>query len=113
MKNHTMKAPAPTMGTDALIMDVINHLQGGHFSPSELGAIEQALRIQWKRNPLLEETYPNGEVGMFHESRNYRFRRTGEMRAPKKGEWYLSGAIPTAYRAPNDLKDTYYILTKV
>lgn len=28
---------------------------------------------------------------------------TGEKRPPKKGEWYLSGAIIDAYRAPNDL----------
>jgi hypothetical protein len=27
---------------------------------------------------------------------------TGEKRPPKKGEWYLSGAIVEAYRAPND-----------
>lgn len=25
-----------------------------------------------------------------------------ERRPPKRGEWYLSGAIPEAYRAPND-----------
>ena len=30
-------------------------------------------------------------------------RRTGEKRPPKKGEWYLSGAIAEAYQAPNDL----------
>ena len=28
---------------------------------------------------------------------------TGEKRFPKKGEWYLSGAIIEAYLAPNDL----------
>ena len=27
---------------------------------------------------------------------------TGETRPPKQGEWYLSGAIIEAYRAPND-----------
>ncbi len=26
-----------------------------------------------------------------------------EYRCPKKGEWYISGAIPQAYRAENDL----------
>lgn len=34
---------------------------------------------------------------------------TGERRAPKKGEWYLSGAIATAYRAPNDLTTVFQI----
>lgn len=34
---------------------------------------------------------------------------TGEKRAPRKGEWYLSGAIPEAWRAPNDLSTTYHI----
>ena len=34
---------------------------------------------------------------------------TGEKRAPKKGEWYLSGAIIAAYRAPNDLLTEYHI----
>lgn len=35
---------------------------------------------------------------------------TGEFRAPKAGEWYLSGAIPEGYRAPNDLTQAFYIL---
>ncbi len=34
---------------------------------------------------------------------------TGEMRAPKRGEWYLSGAIIEGYRAANDLSTAYYI----
>lgn len=32
-----------------------------------------------------------------------------EFRCPKKGEWYLSGAIPGAYRALSDLTGPYYI----
>lgn len=36
--------------------------------------------------------------------------KTGEFRNPKKGEWYLSGAIPEAYKAPNDLSSPYHIL---
>lgn len=32
-----------------------------------------------------------------------------EFRKPRKGEWYLSGAIVTAYRAPNDLPSAYHI----
>lgn len=30
-------------------------------------------------------------------------------RCPKKGEYYLSGAIVTAYKAPNDLTTPYFI----
>lgn len=30
-------------------------------------------------------------------------------RPPLKGEWYISGAIPYAYRAPNDLTIEYSI----
>ena len=36
-------------------------------------------------------------------------RRTGNYREPKAGEWYLSGAIVEAYRAPNDLSTPYHI----
>ena len=38
---------------------------------------------------------------------------TREYRRPKKGEWYLSGAVPQAWRAPNDLKTEFNILTLV
>jgi hypothetical protein len=34
---------------------------------------------------------------------------TGEMRAPRKGEWFLSGAVVEAYYAPNDLSTPYHI----
>lgn len=34
---------------------------------------------------------------------------SGEYRPPRKGEWYLSGAVVTAYRAPNDLETPYHI----
>lgn len=30
-------------------------------------------------------------------------------RCPKKGEYFLSGAIPVAYKAPNDLSTEYFI----
>jgi len=39
--------------------------------------------------------------------------RTGEYRAPKAGEWYLSGAEPEAWKARNDLTSPYYILRLV
>ena len=34
---------------------------------------------------------------------------TGIKRPPKKGEYYLSGSTPMAYRAPNDLGQAYLI----
>ena len=36
-----------------------------------------------------------------------------QFRCPKKGEWFLSGAVPMAYKAPNDLNQEYYIATIV
>lgn len=40
---------------------------------------------------------------------NIRAKPTGETRSPHKGEWYLSGAIIEAYRAPNDLDQQFRI----
>lgn len=34
---------------------------------------------------------------------------TGEKRPPRKGEWYLSGAIVETYRAPNDITEAMHI----
>lgn len=34
---------------------------------------------------------------------------TGEFRQPNKGEWYLSGAIVAAYKAPNALNTPFHI----
>jgi hypothetical protein len=34
---------------------------------------------------------------------------TGEFRRPRKGEWYLSGAIVEAYLALNDMTTPYHI----
>jgi hypothetical protein len=36
-----------------------------------------------------------------------------QFRCPKQGEWYLSGAIPAAYKAPNDLSQEFFIATLV
>jgi hypothetical protein len=38
-----------------------------------------------------------------------RYVYTGDFRAPKKGEFYLSGAKVSAYRAPNDLTQKFHI----
>lgn len=37
------------------------------------------------------------------------FVKSGEFREPRKGEYYLSGAIPCAYVAPNDLTMKFHI----
>lgn len=34
---------------------------------------------------------------------------TGEFRPPKKGEWYLSGALIEAYQARTNMADPYHI----
>lgn len=45
--------------------------------------------------------------------RRLRAVHTGDFRPPKAGEYYLSGAIPEAYRAPNDLTSAYWIMKLV
>jgi len=39
--------------------------------------------------------------------------RTDQFREPKKGEYYLSGAIPVAYRALSDLSSKFWICQTV
>jgi hypothetical protein len=47
------------------------------------------------------------------ESRTSRFfYKVIGFRAPKKGEWFVSGAIPYAYRAINDLSTKFLIAEK-
>ena len=41
------------------------------------------------------------------------FILTGEQRAPKRGEYFLSGAIPEAYLALADMEQEYYILARL
>ena len=50
---------------------------------------------------------PNHEYHVFR--RSVKAKWTGEKRCPKQGEWYLSGSIIEAYRAPNDLPTPYHI----
>lgn len=52
-------------------------------------------------------------VSDYMPNRNIKAVMIGRIRPPKKGEWYLSGAIPTAYRAPNDLTTSYHIMKLV
>ena len=41
--------------------------------------------------------------------RNVAAINTNVVRCPMKGEWYLSGAEPMAYKAPNNLSTKFYI----
>lgn len=44
---------------------------------------------------------------------NVRAYRVSRCRKPRKGEWYLSGAIPAAYRARNNLTTEYELVKLV
>jgi len=35
------------------------------------------------------------------------------MRRPRRGEHYISGAIPYAYKAPNDLSDEFIVVRPI
>jgi hypothetical protein len=58
-------------------------------------------------------TYPLAITSTVGMRTPRRFVKTGQFRAPRKGEYYLSGAIPEAYLAPNDLSTAYAILREV
>jgi len=53
-----------------------------------------------KYYPLVDEKFKH---------KNCMAVKTGEKRKPLKGEWFISGAIPEAYKAPNDLSQEYFI----
>jgi hypothetical protein len=53
--------------------------------------------------------YPLGDFLTPKQYYQYAAVWTGEKREPKKGEWYISGAVPTAYKAINDLTEKYHI----
>jgi len=63
------------------------------------------------------KTYPTREMLTRAELRQLGVRNddnvgavaTGEFRPPKAGEWYLSGTLAGAYRAPNDFDSPYQI----
>lgn len=54
----------------------------------------------------LADHLPGVPLGMRHK---LRARWTGEKRKPTAGEWYLSGAIVEAYRAPYTMIGEYHI----
>ena len=57
-----------------------------------------------------------GPKGIFRGESSFkdeRFVCTGEKRPPKKGEYFLSGAIVTAYKAHGDIDTEHWIARKV
>ncbi|WP_164104227.1 hypothetical protein [Candidatus Laterigemmans baculatus] len=55
--------------------------------------------------PTTEDLVPLGVP----DKTGVRAMATGDSRKPRKGEWYLSGAIVEAYRAPSDLSSEFHI----
>jgi hypothetical protein len=53
--------------------------------------------------------YPAALGSVLIPSKRDYYEATGEFRSPRKGEYYLSGAIVEAYRAPNDLNTPFWI----
>ena len=53
------------------------------------------------------------QLGDYHPEnfpiKTLRGKFSGEFRPPKAGEWYISGAIPEVYQAPNDLTTAFHI----
>lgn len=47
------------------------------------------------------------------ENGDKQFKLVGEKRAPRKGEYYVSGAIPEVYRANANLTQEFYIVKEV
>jgi hypothetical protein len=58
----------------------------------------------------LSDRVPNVKTS---EQRNFKAIDAGYSASPKKGEWFLSGAIPEAYRAQNDLTGSFYRIVKI
>jgi hypothetical protein len=90
------------------------------FSNEEWAAEDWCLAIvqdDTEPNPYMLKVYgkvvsaPRGIYqGEFNSTKTAcHYRATGEFRPPKKGEFYLSGAIITAYQAPNDLTSPHWI----
>ena len=66
----------------------------------------------------LGDRHPQQKFGPLHSigaegDKRIRAINSGIKRAPKKGEWYISGALPCAYRAAHDLTIAYYIASIV
>lgn len=65
---------------------------------------DKSERLQRNKAYPLADYHP-----AMREHQNVKAVWTGEMRPPRQGEWYLSGAIIEAYKAPNDLTTPYHI----
>lgn len=59
-----------------------------------------------KKGDLFPLASPYSVIGFMKDRR---VQYTGEKRCPKKGEYFLSGAIVEGYKAPNDLSTVYHI----
>lgn len=59
----------------------------------------------WERIYKLADPPPNGDKSIYAKRHDFR--------VPKKGEWYLSGAIPEAYQAKGDLSSPYHVVRLV
>lgn len=58
------------------------------------------------------EYYPLAAASNLHvegKASDFRVLATGEFRPPRKGEWYLSGAIIESYQAKANLLQPYHI----
>ena len=53
---------------------------------------------------------PAARYKFFRRGKWYWATPTGEKRPPRKGELYLSGAVPDVYTALNDLSTPYHIV---
>lgn len=62
-------------------------------------------RVPFESRPLAGESY-------WAKPQLSAYRVLGR-RPPRKGEYYLSGAVPFAYIAPNDLSTPYLIVERV
>ena len=58
------------------------------------------------KHEFFNKLYPIGETLL---PLNKRVRPTGEFRCPRKGEWFLSGAIVEGYQAKADMIAAFYI----
>jgi hypothetical protein len=68
--------------------------------------MEYPILWRWGVGPFARTIYP------LAGDRRRTFIKTGEFRPPKRGEHYLSGAIPEVYGAPNDLRQPYDIMSE-
>lgn len=62
------------------------------------------------KKPKQSGPYPRGDRPYLQRSQYLFVWDEQPPRPPKKGEWYLSGAIPEAYLAYSDLDDDRFIL---